>query len=219
MPDTKPGGRDGRPPSEKVKVVEKKNTRVYAQTHSPQHFVERKWNICCLPLLALILIALGIILIILASVNDVPDLYLLGAIFLFGSVVFFGMMYMSICRPRCERNVVNNYAMTSSTKPFKDMKSPLEPAFKGYYNTNFEKDDIDDMQSAPTENTLYDHRMRSFLATPATVKDVRFENGTPPPPRLALPAEPGSTGNPVFTKEIQRQTSADDREMSDLELL
>lgn len=210
---------------EKVKFSEKKTVHVFTANHYTTNS-DRKWNVICLPLLGCSLLAFGLTLVIVGSVKDIEDLIILGCIFGIGSVVFFFIMYTAVCRPMCQRNIIQTFNMVDKSKDTRPSsnKSTTHSDLE-FYNTAF--DPYEDLMKAktrpqPTEDQLYGERMRSFLTTPATTSDVTFYNdapGTPPPPRLALPSDVGSKDNPVYTMELSKDMTQKSQDISRLELL
>ena len=215
------GGKASRP-GDKPRGGEKKPVRAISRIETTTNFVETKWNVCCLPLMAVLLLVLGTALIVVAAVKYVPDLYLLGAIFIVGGILFFLIMYVSVCKKYCRKNSVKTYEheLVERPQPAKAIQAvqavPSEPTFGGYINRKFDSnEDLLEINNrfTPTEDQLYAKHARAFLATPATSKDVRFESppGTPPPPRIALPAKAGDKSRVVYDSDTeQRRTPVDD---------
>lgn len=211
-----------KPAQEKIKFSEKKSVHVYASTPYSTSG-DKKWNIVCLPLLGFSLVGLGLTLIIIGAVKDIEDLVLLGCIFSVGSTVFFVLMYTAVCRPVCQRNIVQTFDLVDTKKEVRpNSNKPTGTVDTEYYNTAFDHDEDlirEKSRQKPSENQLYGEKMRSFLATPATTTDVTFytdDPGTPPPPRLALPSDPGDKKNAVFTMDVTKEMTKD---ISQLELL
>lgn len=188
---------------------------------------DRTWNLLGLPIIATLLLASAASLIVVGAVLDINDLILLGSLFLFGSVLFFVIMYFTVCRSMCQRNVVTAYDVTADDYEMKEVKSKLTASEQQFYNTAYEDEtSLGKDRPVPNEDQLYGNRMRQFLGTPATTSDLKFyENddddvtGTPPPPRLALPSDPNDSKNVTFTMDVDKEMAKHTREMSNLELL
>lgn len=218
-----------KPAQEKVKFAEKKNIRVYALT--PYTTTIDTWNILCLPCLGGFLLAFGSALVVVGAILNIGDLIIIGCIFGIGSTIFFAMMYLTVCKPMCQRNIVQTTDMDQSsgdygsTRPMSEIGRSSRLVDADFYNDAF--DPNEDLITAknrqqPSSNQLYGEQIRSFLATPATAADVTFYDdftGTPPPPRLALPSEPGDSRNAVFTMDVEKEMTRKTKEMSHLELL
>ena len=206
---------------EKVKFSEKKTVRIYAPS-TIRSTIDQKWNIICLPLLGFFLLAFGITLIILGSVKNFEDLIILGCIFGVGSVIFFFLMYRTVCRPMCQRNVVETYNMVEKTPDQRPVSGKSNAEF---YNAAFDpKEDLINAKSRPQppESVLYGEKARSFLATPMTTSGVELYTDTPdtpPPPRLALPSDPGDRKKSVFTMDLNEEMKLKNHDISQLELL
>ena len=179
-----------------AKASDNRKTRTYQDHDADRMYqaIEDKqasvWSATFLPSVGVILLALGIALVILGSVRGQGDLILLGVIFMAGGVLFFGIMYTAVCRPFCHRNQVENYTYIENVQQTDIPKRPMsEPPD---YPSNQHMDvDYKRAKFQPRDSALYSNISRSFLASPATTKDVNFEDGleTPPPPRVALAKE------------------------------
>lgn len=212
---------------ERIKFSEKKHVRVFYDGSQTYGNDDKKWNTICLPGLGFSLLGLGVALIIVGIVNNIEDLIIIGSLFSFGSLAFFAMWYAIVCRPMCQRNVVQTFDALENRKherPLSEYSAKIEYSEQDYYNSGFDpNEDLIPSKNRPqpSENQLYGERMRSFLATPATTSDVLFnENqGTPPPPRVALPSEPGDKKNSVYTMDINEALEGKRKEISDIELI
>lgn len=216
---------------DKVKFAEKKHIKVYADVPQILATDDKKWNTMCLPFLGFSVLAFGLALIIVGVVKNIEDLIILGCLFSVGSMIFFVILYATCCRPMFQRNIIQTFDSLqthdtqSHTRPLSDYSAKAKLSDQDYFNSGF--DPNEDLVSArnrpqPSENQLYGEKMRSFLATPATTADVHFFNedqDTPPPPRLALPSEPGDKTNSVYTMDIDQALQGKSKEMSNLELL
>jgi hypothetical protein len=206
---------------EKVKFSEKKNVRVYAPA-TLKSTIDKKWSIICLPLLGFFLVAFGLALIIVGAVKNIEDLILLGCIFGAGSLIFFFLLYTSVCRPMCQRNVIETFDMVEKSH---DLRPTSGKSSAEYYNAAFDpKEDLVNAKNKPqpTENDLYGEKMRSFLATPMTTSGVLLYSDspdTPPPPRIALPSDPGDSKQSVFTMDVDDNLKDKSHDISQLELL
>ena len=176
------------------------------------------WSAVILPTFAVLLLGGGIACIIVGGVKDIPDLIVLGVMFLIGAVVFGFMMFVAVCRPCCSRNQVNTFEDFETTHAYKPPPTPTD-----YFNADFD-DDLTQVRNkpGPPENELYG-KARSKLSTPATVTNVHFESetdtsyGSPPPPPVAIPRETGERG-PVYNLDVDTAAKRN-QEMSELELL
>ena len=212
---------------EKARQVERRLFRSYDLQHIGQ--TDRTWNILGLPILGTLLLCLAILLIIVGSVKKINDLIILGSLFLFGSLVFYVLMYIKVCLPMCQRNVVNTYDFSNDLQLDEVKETRPSTSNNFYYNATFEED-TEILQGkdrpVPHDNQLYGNKMRQFLGTPATTSNLKlYEDDeddvrrTPLPPRLALPSDPNDSNSSVFTMDVEKEMAKYAKEMSTLELL
>lgn len=201
--------------AKKVKVVQEERD-IFQELLVKEREIS-PWSAIFLPTLAVVLLALGITCIVMGGVVEIPDLIVLGVMFLIGAVIFGFMMFVVVCRPYCSRNQVYTYDDEKDTTQLNQPNSNLQNA-DYFYGVDPDEDLVDARnRPGPTENELYGRR--SIPQTPATATDVNLEpeSDTPPPPQVALPSNPGKI-SPVYTIDVD-DASRKTKEMKDLELL
>lgn len=175
------------------------------------------WSVIILPIFSVILLGLGIAGIILGGVKTVPDLIVLGAMFLAGSVVFGLMLFFVVCRPCCSRNQVYTYEYKESKETFKP--APSTQLLDYLYENDLDEDLTQARNKpGPSEDQLYGSS-RSNTSTPATTTNVKLqpESDTPPPPQVAIPRDPRKQ-SPVYTLDVD-DAAKRTHEMKELRLL
>lgn len=218
MSSTKKAGPEKTRQSEK-----KKETRVYTQPEVTA-ITNKYWDVVCLPLLGFGLLFIGVALIVIGIVENIEDLIILGCLLGAGCVVFFFLMYTAICRPRCQRNMVMSYDLDKLNARPTSGESQASAALTdyGYYNVAYDNTDDVVKRGLPSDKELYG-KMRSFMGTPATTKDVtiNYETpDTPPPPRVVFPSGVGDKSDSTYNMDFnQMMSSTNKQDVSTLELL
>ncbi|KAL4240515.1 hypothetical protein ACF0H5_001306 [Mactra antiquata] len=221
MPPKKKGGPETKQPDKK------RETRVHS-TPVVTKLTTQYWDIFCLPVLGCGLLIIGVVLVVLGIVNNLADLILLGCILGAGCVIFFVLLYTTVCRPKLQRNSVNSFDLDKgrSKTNGSEMSALTDYA---YYNVSY--DHVDDVviqnkeKAILTESVLYGEKMRTNLGTPATTKDVTFNyddgDSTPPPPRIALPSRLSSgQTNATYSMDFDKMMETKNKnEISSIELL
>ena len=213
------------PGKEKVKISESKKVKVVKEGKDIlQELLAKEreispWSAVSLPTLGLLLLAAAIVLIVLAGTLNIPDFFILGGIFIAGFVVFAIMTFIQVLRPYCSRNQVSAYEYAEHSHGHEPTTEAVPPQ-ADYFNANDLDDDLTNARNKPkpSGHQLYGHR--SIPPTPATATDVNLEPEcyTPPPPKLAIPNNPGTSKTPVHTVQME-DASQSPKEMSNLELL